>query len=149
MEAARAWARFLEAEATKASSPAARAVFDPHRLLAYIQLGEVEKAVPMLELSEREFPNDYNPPARLATAYLKLGKPHEALKEAERAETLAYGPRTVRILLTKADAQTALGDAKGAEASLGKAEHIASTAMGHEHRQMLEAISAKRREFKR
>jgi thioredoxin-like negative regulator of GroEL len=148
-DAARAWASFLEVETEKATTPAARAVFDPHRLLAYMRLGEVQKAVPMLEASERALPNDYNPPARLATAYLKLGKPKEALQEAQRAESLAYGPRTVRILLTKADAQAALGDATGVEASLAKADRIAGTALGHQHHQLQEAVSTKRKAYQK
>src|SRR5262249_48879038 len=43
------WAAFLEGEAKKAATPAARTTFDPHRLEAYLELGEPERAIPMLE----------------------------------------------------------------------------------------------------
>ena len=65
-KAARAWATFLDKEATAAADPAARAVFDAHRMLAYAELGELDKAAKLLERSEKDFPGDYNPPARLA-----------------------------------------------------------------------------------
>src|SRR5205085_9901861 len=55
------WARFLEGEAARAKTPDERAVYDSHRLAAYLQLGEPQRAIPMLEQSERDFPDDYNP----------------------------------------------------------------------------------------
>ncbi|MGH3055712.1 MAG: thioredoxin family protein, partial [Gaiellaceae bacterium] len=51
---AQAWASFLEGEAARATNADARAVFDPHRLSAYLELGEPERALPMLEASERD-----------------------------------------------------------------------------------------------
>src|SRR5262249_6961077 len=59
----------LEAAAAKAPNPDARSVFDSHRLACYIDLGQPERAIPMLQASERDLPEDYNPPARLALAY--------------------------------------------------------------------------------
>ncbi|MEO6323791.1 MAG: thiol reductase thioredoxin, partial [Thermoanaerobaculia bacterium] len=67
-EAAAAWATFLEGEAARARSPEAAAVYDSHRLSAYLQMATPEKAVPMLQASEKALPEDYNPPARLAVA---------------------------------------------------------------------------------
>src|SRR5207244_2560334 len=67
---ARKWRDFLDSEAARAPSPQARAVFDSHRMQAYAAVGEPEKAIPMLEQSERDFPDDYNPPSRLAKVYL-------------------------------------------------------------------------------
>jgi tetratricopeptide (TPR) repeat protein len=96
-EIAARWAAFLEEKARRARDPAARAVFDAHRLVAYRALGEVERAVPMLQQSERDFPRDYNPPARLARAYLDLGRLAEARAAIERALALAYGPRRKRL----------------------------------------------------
>src|SRR5436190_1215636 len=57
------WSAFLDAEAAKAKTPEERTVYDSHRLTAYMVLGHPEKAIPMLEQSEKDFPNDYNPPA--------------------------------------------------------------------------------------
>jgi hypothetical protein len=56
-------AAFLEAEAASAKNADARAVFDSHRLSTYLELNEPARAIPMLEASERDLPDDYNPPA--------------------------------------------------------------------------------------
>ncbi|HEX9502554.1 MAG TPA: thiol reductase thioredoxin, partial [Thermoanaerobaculia bacterium] len=67
------WATFLEGEAKKAKTAEQRAVYDSHRITAYIALKQPERAIPMLEQSERDFPADYNPPARLGLAYRTMG----------------------------------------------------------------------------
>lgn len=115
------WARFLEGEAARATNPEARTVFDSHRLGAYIEMGEPERAIPMLEASERDFPKDYNPPARLAVAYRELKRWDEALAATDRALTRVYGPRTLQVLGTRAQVQLARGDKEGARATLEKA----------------------------
>jgi tetratricopeptide (TPR) repeat protein len=117
-EAARPWAAFLEDEAKRAPDPAARMVFDAHRLNAYVALGEPERALPMLEASARDFPGDYNPPARMAVAYLAMKRTDEALAAIDRSLALAYGPRTLRLLATKSDVLVARGDRAGAAAVL-------------------------------
>lgn len=114
---AKEWAGFLEAEAAKVPTPEARAVFDSHRLSAYIELGEPQRAIPMLEQSQRDFPDDYNPPARLGAAYKAMGKYDEAIRYADLALTKAYGPRRLTIYITKADAQAA-NDRSAAAATL-------------------------------
>lgn len=108
--AARAWSDFLDSEAAKAKSPDQRAVFDPHRLSAYIELGEAERAVPMLEQSQRDLPDDYNPCQRLATAYKALKRWDEALAASDRAMALAYGPRKMLLYTTRADIHAGRGD---------------------------------------
>ena len=55
------WAAFLEGEAAKAKTPDQRAVFDSHRLTAYLGLKQPEKAIPMLEQSERDLPQGLQP----------------------------------------------------------------------------------------
>src|SRR5215471_12688252 len=50
----------LESEASKAKSAEQRAVYDSHRLSLYIALGRPEAAIPMLEQSRKDFPDDYN-----------------------------------------------------------------------------------------
>ena len=116
--AARAWASFLEEQASLAPDDKARAVFDAHRLLAYLALGEGEKAVTMLKASESAFPADYNPPARLAIAYRALARLDEANAAIARALAKAHGPRKLRLFLLAADIATARGDAKGAKQAL-------------------------------
>jgi tetratricopeptide (TPR) repeat protein len=120
------WASFLEDQAARSPTPSARAVFDAHRLLAYIALDEPDRAIPMLEQSARDFPNDYNPPARLATAYLALKRYKEALAASDRAIAFAYGPRKMHLLSQQADIRVASGDRAGARASLRAAINVGS-----------------------
>ena len=82
---AEAWASFLEAQAAAAKTPEQRAVFDSHRLSAYLELKQPERAIPMLQASEKDLPDDYNPPSRLAVAYMAMKKPDEALAASNRA----------------------------------------------------------------
>jgi tetratricopeptide (TPR) repeat protein len=126
-EVAAEWARFLEAEAARATTPEARAVFDSHRLSVYLEMGEPERAIPMLLAAERDFPKDYNPPARLAVAYKEMKRWDEALAAADRALALAYGPRRLRILGTRAEILLARGDRAGARATLQQALAAAET----------------------
>jgi tetratricopeptide (TPR) repeat protein len=123
----RAWLAFLEDQAARAPTPAARAVFDAHRLRAYQALDEPEKAVPMLEQSQRDFPADYNPPARLAAAYLSMKRFPEALAAIRRALGLAYGGRKLRLYSLEADVLVASGDPAGARAALTEGLAFART----------------------
>jgi hypothetical protein len=75
----------------------------------------------MLEQSERDFPDDYNPPARLARVYLGLGRLDDALAAVRRAESKAYGPRTLRVLSTEADILIAMKKPKEAKDALLRA----------------------------
>jgi tetratricopeptide (TPR) repeat protein len=124
---ANAWALFLEEEAGRAPSPAARAVFDAHRLAAYIALGDPARALPMLEQSARDFPDDYNPPARMGRALLALHRPDDAIAALERALRLAYGPRKLTLWSLEADAYIAKGDRDGARRALESALAFASS----------------------
>jgi thioredoxin-like negative regulator of GroEL len=124
---ARSWAAFLEDQAGRAPTPAARAVFDAHRLLAYVALGEPQRAVPMLEQSEREFPDDYNPPARLAAAYREMKRYDDALAAVKRALGRAYGPRKMRLWSLEADLHEAKHDRAAARRALEQALAFAKT----------------------
>jgi thioredoxin-like negative regulator of GroEL len=109
-QAAQEWATFLEGAAARAKTPDARAVFDSHRLYAYIQLGTPEKAVPMLLESEKALPNDYNPPARLTSAYVAMKHWDEAIAASDRALKLGYGPRMLGTYQKRAEAFAGKGD---------------------------------------
>jgi tetratricopeptide (TPR) repeat protein len=111
---AEAWSAFLDGEAARAKTPDARAVFDPHRLSAYIEIGHPERAIPMLEASERDFPDDYNPPARLANAYRALKRWDEALAASDRAMPKAYGPRKLLLYSNRTDIFLGRADSTGA-----------------------------------
>ena len=143
--AAQSWAAFLDGEAARAADPAARAVFDSHRLAASIALGEPERAVPFLQQSARDFPQDYNPPARLAVAYLRMREPQRALEQATRAESLVYGPRTLRVLLIKAEAQVGAGDAHAARATLARAEQFVQKLPATQRTPRMQAAIANKR----
>src|SRR5512140_266496 len=104
------WAAYLEAEAAKGRTPEARAAFDAHRITAYLELGQPERGIPMLEASERDFPDDYNPPARLVLAYRGMKKYDDALAASDRALARAYGPRKLVILSARADIYDKMGN---------------------------------------
>jgi tetratricopeptide (TPR) repeat protein len=115
---AQARVAFLDAQAARAPTPSARAVFDAHRLLAYTAMGDPGRAIPMLQRSERDFPDDYNPPARLAKALFDTKRYDDALIAIEQALRLAYGPRKLRFWSLEADVYEAKGDRAGARRAL-------------------------------
>jgi tetratricopeptide (TPR) repeat protein len=122
---AAAWSAFLDGEAARAKTPDARAVFDSHRLSAYIELGQPERAVPMLMASERDLPGDYNPPARLANAYKAMKRWNEALAASDRAMAKAYGPRKLLYYQARSDIYLGLADSTGARRTLAEAVSFA------------------------
>jgi predicted negative regulator of RcsB-dependent stress response len=75
----------------------------------------------MLEQSQRDFPQDYNPPARLAAALFAMKQNEEALKAIDRALGLAYGPRMLRLYTLKADILAAKGDREAERATVNQA----------------------------
>ena len=115
------WSAFLDGEAGRAKTPEQRAVYDSHRLSAYLELKQPERAIGMLQQSERDFPGDYNPPARLAVAYRDLRRWDEALAASDRALAKAYGPRQINLYRTRVDILLGRGDKEGARGALQKA----------------------------
>ena len=75
----------------------------------------------MLEQSERDFPEDYNPPARLAIAYRAMKKWDEALAASDRALSRVYGPRKIVVLQARADIYAKKGDLAAAKKTWGEA----------------------------
>lgn len=120
-ETARAWSAFLDEQAAHAKDPAARMVFDSHRMSAYLALGEPARAVAMLEQSEKDAPSDYNPPARLARVYLAMNDLPRASAAIERALAKAYGPRRLRLYSLKADIAHARNDLAAERTALDEA----------------------------
>lgn len=116
------WSAFLEGAAARAKTPEQRTVYDSHRVSAYLDLGTPEKAIPMLEQSERDFPDDYNPPARLALAYKALKDYEKALAASDRAlARIGDGPRRLTVLTARADIYAEKGDAAAAKATIAEA----------------------------
>ncbi len=118
---AREWVADLDRSAAAARTPAQWTALDPDRLNAFEAAGEIEKAIPMLEKSERDFPEDYNPPARLALVYLKLKRYEPALEASDRALARVYGPRKLRVLAVRADIYTGMGDSAAARRTVEEA----------------------------
>lgn len=127
IELKKQWATFLEKVAAEAKTPEQRAVYDSHRLSAYLDLGTPEKAIPMLEQSQRDFPNDYNPPARLALAYKAMKQYDKALAANERALVKVYGPRKLSVFTTRADIYMEKGDKEAARATIALAIEYAKS----------------------
>jgi tetratricopeptide (TPR) repeat protein len=115
---ARVWAERLEGEAARAPTPQARRVWDPHRVEAYLALDEPARALPMLQQSAGEVPDDYNPPARLARVYLALHDLPAARNAIDRALPLSDGPRKLRLYQLKADISIAANDRAAARSAL-------------------------------
>jgi len=120
-------ARFLEAAAARAKTPDARAVYDSHRLGTYLDLGEPERAIPMLQASERDLPGDYNPSARLAVAYRAMKKYDDAIAASDRALAKAYGPRKLGILQTRSDIYKEMGNLPEARKAMQQAVELAES----------------------
>ncbi|HEY0156555.1 MAG TPA: thiol reductase thioredoxin [Thermoanaerobaculia bacterium] len=121
------WSKFLDAAAARAKTPEQRAVYDSHRLSAYLELQMPERAVTMLQQSERDFPDDYNPPARLALAYKELQQYDQALAASDRALARVSGPRRLSVLSVRADIFEAKGDAKAARETVAQAIEYAKS----------------------
>jgi tetratricopeptide (TPR) repeat protein len=119
------WSELLDAQAVRETDAARRRVWDPHRVEAYTALGEPARALPMLEQSEREVPNDYNPPARLARVYLTIGRVSDARAAIERALPHSAGPRKLRLYMLKSEILIAAQDKPGARAALEDALEFA------------------------
>jgi tetratricopeptide (TPR) repeat protein len=141
---AEAWAAFLEAQAAAAKTPEQRAVFDSHRLSAYLELGQPERAVPMLRASEAELPGDYNPPARLALVYLEMKKLDEALAASDRALPKVVGPRRIQVLQRRSDIFAARGDAAASREALAQAlAYAESLPPGQRSERTIQALKKK------
>jgi len=140
------WATFLNGAAATAKTSAERAVFDSHRLSAYLELGEPQKAVPLLERSERDFPEDYNPPARLALAYRFMEEWDKGVAASARALSKpgSKGPRRLRILQNLAAIHEARGDIESARRTLTQAvRHGEVLPQGQRPESLLNALKKK------
>ncbi len=120
------WLTFLEQQAAKAPNPSTRVVFDPHRVSAALASKQAAKMVQPLLQSEKEFPKDYNSPARLAVVYGELGQIDEGLRAIDRALIkCTEGPRRIRLYETKMMLLGKKGDAAGRKKVLEEAVRYA------------------------
>ena len=99
----------MESAASAASSPLSAAVYDYQRAGAYLALDRGEQAVEMLVLREKQMPDAYEPPARLAWVLGELERHEEALTAIGRAISRSYGPRRLRYHQMQIELLTKLG----------------------------------------
>jgi thiol-disulfide isomerase/thioredoxin len=119
---AKQWLAFLDAQAAKAKTPAERAVFDPHRVSAALAAKVPQQVLEPLTRSEKDFPADYNPPARLALLHRELARYDLALADIDRALLKCKaGPRKLRLYETKASILEKQGNAAGRKQVLAEA----------------------------
>jgi len=118
--ATEAWA-FLQQQTKLAPSAEARTSLDGARVVMATQLKNPALALPFLEASERDLPDDYNPPMRLASLYTQLNRPDDALAAYQRALPKAGGPRRVSILLSCTTLYEKRGDKPAAKNALEQA----------------------------
>ena len=121
------WLDWLDAQARSAPSVEARAALDGYRVSAALSAGTPERVVAVIRRSERELPNDYNPPARLALVLREMGRYDEALAASDRALAKVYGPRKLTLLDARATIFEKKGDPARAKATLEQAIAYAST----------------------
>jgi tetratricopeptide (TPR) repeat protein len=99
----RARAKLLEEAAANAPDATLASTFDAHRTETYLYLKEPQKAEQLLSQREKQMPDDYNPPARLARVLLEEGKLPEAEAAVDRAlAKMTRGQRRIGVLGLKA-----------------------------------------------
>jgi tetratricopeptide (TPR) repeat protein len=100
----------MEKAQREAPSPQVAATHDYGLANAYVALGRPDAAVKLLTERQRQLPQSYEPPARLASVLASMGRHREALVAVNRALELSYGRRKLLYLSLKANILGALGD---------------------------------------
>jgi thioredoxin-like negative regulator of GroEL len=100
----------LDDAAAKATDPRVAMTYNWPRAEVYAYLQVPLELVPALEASVKDLPKEYDPPYRLAWIHLKAGKHDDAVRWAEQAIALAYGPRKARAQGLLAEIHHARGD---------------------------------------
>jgi thiol-disulfide isomerase/thioredoxin len=125
-QAKKARLAMLEDAAKAAPDAESARTFDAHRAEAYVDLGRPDDAIKMLQASEKVAPHDYNPPARLAWAYLKKGDLENAKAAVARARAKVYGPRAAVVLMLEGEIQLRSGDKAKAKEAYVSAKNVLS-----------------------
>jgi thiol-disulfide isomerase/thioredoxin len=98
-----------EEAALATKDPMEARAFDRVRVLAYLDLGQPERAVELLEQSERAHPHGYATPALFSEVWFRLGRPEDGLAALDRAVTNSEGPRRCDYLKDKVTRLGSLG----------------------------------------
>ena len=103
-------AQVLEKAAAAAPDATLASTFDAHRTDTYLYLHELQKAEALLVQREKEMPDDYNPPARLARVLLEESRLPDAEAAVNRAlERMPHAQRRIGVLGLKAKILKAAG----------------------------------------
>jgi predicted Zn-dependent protease len=103
VQVAQARAHLLEEAAARAPDATMASTFDAHRTETYLYLKQPEKAEELLAAREKQMPDDYNPPARLARVLFEEKKLPQAEAAVDRAlSKMSRGQRRIGILSLKA-----------------------------------------------
>ena len=121
------WLDFLDQEEKNAPDVEARTAADSWRVTAALAAGQPTRALPALQASERDLPNDYNPPARLAVIYNELGQYEKALAESDTAMAKVYGPRRLWVMQTRIKIYENKGDQAAAKRTIEESLQYAET----------------------
>jgi hypothetical protein len=108
---------YLADAAAKAPDAWAASTHNWPRAEVHVWLGRGMELVPALEKSAADLPREYDPPYRLAWVYMKSGDPAKARPWAEKAVSLAYGARKVRVAGLLVEVNKAMGDVAGERAA--------------------------------
>lgn len=117
-DAALAQRALLDRAAKDAATPLQAATYAWPRAEVYAFLGEPAAVIPSLTALAEALPTEYDPPYRVAWAYLQTGDTANAFTWTARAAKLAYGPRKVRVLSQLAEIAQKRQDLQGERAAL-------------------------------
>jgi len=98
---ATAWLEYLKKQIAQATTAEERLGYDLHLVSAAGMLGKPELALAEIERTERDLPNDYNPPRLAGQIYEDMGRLDDALAACGRAIDKAYGARKVSLYITR------------------------------------------------
>jgi tetratricopeptide (TPR) repeat protein len=102
VDVANARAKLLEQAAASAPDATMASTFDAHRTDTYLYLKQSQKAEQLLSEREKQIPDDYNPPARLARVLFEEKKLPEAEAAVDRAlSKMTRGQRRIGVLSLK------------------------------------------------
>lgn len=143
------WLSVLEKEVAGAKTGAERQALDTHLVQAARQTKQMDRVLPELQASEREFPKEYMASLTLASAYRELGRYDDAIAATDRALEKSYGPMKANIYMQRSIMQQQKGDFAGARKSVEEGLAYAETLPPAEAKTMKGRLQKRLAEFDR
>jgi tetratricopeptide (TPR) repeat protein len=112
---ATAWLEYLQKQIAAAPNAESRLGYDLHLVSAAGMLQKPELALAEVLRTERELPDDYNPPRLAGQIYEDMGRLDDALAACGRAIDKAYGARKVSLYMARGRLFEKKGDDAGAK----------------------------------